>query len=83
VHAQVIEYLTKFATVRMAMTGQRFFDAGRSVVDLLARNAMDTLGVWWLPPLILQVHAAAEPPHCCTDVGHLALHFRLHVWYES
>lgn len=53
--SQVIEYLTKFATVRMAMTGQRFFDAGRSVVDLLARNAMDTLGVWWLPPLILQV----------------------------
>jgi len=52
---QVIEYLTKFATVRMAMTGQRFFDAGRSVVELLARNAMDTLGVWWLPPLILQV----------------------------
>ncbi|KAF5839602.1 plasma-membrane choline transporter-domain-containing protein [Dunaliella salina] len=51
----VIEYLTKFATVRMAMTGQRFFDAGRSVVDLLARNAMDTLGVWWLPPLILQI----------------------------
>jgi hypothetical protein len=39
----------------MAMTGQRFFDAGRSVVELLARNAMDTLGVWWLPPLILQV----------------------------
>ncbi|GIL91164.1 hypothetical protein Vretimale_18798 [Volvox reticuliferus] len=50
----LVEFVTQFATVRAAITGEAFFTAGRSVVALLKRNLMDTFGVWWLPPLILQ-----------------------------
>lgn len=34
----LIDYLTKFATVRMAITGESFLEAGRRATDLLARN---------------------------------------------
>ena len=34
----LVEYLTKFATVRMAITGEAFFDAARRATDLLTRN---------------------------------------------
>ncbi|KAG2453175.1 hypothetical protein HYH02_002499 [Chlamydomonas schloesseri] len=50
----LVEYVTRFATVRAAITGEAFFAAGRNVVALLSRNAMDAFGVWWLPPMILQ-----------------------------
>lgn len=33
----LIEYLTKFATVMAAITGEAFLDAGRRSTDLLAR----------------------------------------------
>jgi hypothetical protein len=32
--------------VRAAISGEAFFAAGRSVVGLLSRNAMDAFGVW-------------------------------------
>mmetsp|Transcript_4149 Transcript_4149/g.6836 ORF Transcript_4149/g.6836 Transcript_4149/m.6836 type:complete len:557 (-) Transcript_4149:830-2500(-) len=50
----VLESITIFATVRMAMTGAAFMDAAHDVVALLKRNFLDAFGVWWLPPLILQ-----------------------------
>lgn len=50
----LLEGITKFATVQMAITGEPFFTAGRRVVALLSRNLMDTAAVWWLPPLVLQ-----------------------------
>lgn len=50
----LIEFLTKFATIRAALSGEAFFDAGRAVTALLARNALDAYGVWWLPPMVLQ-----------------------------
>ena len=34
----LIDYLTKFATVRMAITGEAFLEAARRATDLLARN---------------------------------------------
>lgn len=40
----VIEYITKFATIRAAITGEAFFEAGRSVTDLLMRNALKAYG---------------------------------------
>jgi hypothetical protein len=43
------EFLTKFATVRMSLTGEAFMDAGRAATDLLRRNLMDTVGVSWIP----------------------------------
>lgn len=34
----LIDYLTKFATVRMAITGEAFLESARRATDLLARN---------------------------------------------
>ncbi|CAL5222858.1 g5284 [Coccomyxa viridis] len=53
----LIEYITKFATIRAAITGEAFFEAGRNVTDLLMRNALKAYGVWWFPPLVLQLAA--------------------------
>ncbi|EFJ50294.1 hypothetical protein VOLCADRAFT_103885 [Volvox carteri f. nagariensis] len=41
----LMEFVTRFATVRAAITGEAFFTAGRNVVALLSRNAMDAFGV--------------------------------------
>jgi len=54
---ELLELLTKFATVRAAMTGAAFLDAGRDVVALLRRNAMDTYNVWWYPAMVLRLSA--------------------------
>jgi len=54
----LMEGVTKFTTVQLAITGQPFFAAGRSVVALLSRNLLDTAGVWWFPPLVLQTCSA-------------------------
>lgn len=50
----LIEKITQFATVYMAITGQTFYAASVDAVGLLSRNFLDTVGVWWLPGLILQ-----------------------------
>lgn len=49
----LIDYLTKFATVRMAITGEAFLEAARRATDLLARNFLKvgSLLVW--PGLLL------------------------------
>jgi hypothetical protein len=36
--------VTKFATVRAAITGEAFFEAGRNVTDLLMRNFLKAYG---------------------------------------
>ncbi|GLC69971.1 hypothetical protein PLESTF_000905200 [Pleodorina starrii] len=41
----LVEFVTRFATVRAAITGEAFMDAGRNVVPLLTRNAMGAFGV--------------------------------------
>ena len=62
----LIEYITKFATIRAAITGEAFFEAGRSVTDLLMRNALKAYGALQssLPPgrHALRDGAAAWPP---------------------
>ena len=40
----LIEYITKFATIRAAITGEAFFEAGRNVTDLLMRNFLKAYG---------------------------------------
>ena len=32
-------------------------DAGRGVTDLLVRNFLKAYGVWWVPPLVIQLGA--------------------------
>ena len=38
--------LLPFATMRCALSGEAFWTAGRNVVALLKRNALDAFGVW-------------------------------------
>jgi len=48
-----METFTKFSTIRMALTGESFFDAAKGVRDLLVRNARDAYTVWWFPVFVL------------------------------
>lgn len=50
--------MTKFAVVRLAITGDALMPSCRSTADLLARNLLDAVGVWWFPGMILQVGGA-------------------------
>ncbi len=57
--AEILRLLTRFATVRCAVTGQGFMDAARGVTDLLARNALSSYGVWRFPPMVLGMTSLA------------------------
>lgn len=54
---QIFEAVTRFGVVRAAITGEPFLEACHGIVGLLQRNALDTVGVWFLPGFILQVTA--------------------------
>lgn len=41
----------------MAITGEALLPCCRSTADLLSRNLLDSVGVWWLPGMVLQVTA--------------------------
>lgn len=49
----LVEFLTRFTTVRAAITGEGFIDAAHGSLNLMRRNALDAFGVWWLPPFIV------------------------------
>jgi len=51
----MIEFLTKFSTITSAITGDGLCDAARSTYDLLTRNFLSTLSVWWIPNTVLGV----------------------------
>ncbi|KAG2447685.1 hypothetical protein HYH02_007145 [Chlamydomonas schloesseri] len=55
----LLEQISKFATVQMAMSGLGFWRASAAVVDLLRRNFMDAYNMWWYLPLILHSGGAA------------------------
>ena len=55
--AEVIEQVTKFATIQCAITGDAFCDAGREVTRLLKDNFLPAVRVWWLPEMILNTAA--------------------------
>ena len=40
-----------------ASAGESFLGAGRNVTDLLRRNFLKAYGVWWFPPLVIQMGA--------------------------
>uniref|UniRef100_A0A6U1HQ90 Choline transporter-like protein n=1 Tax=Tetraselmis chuii TaxID=63592 RepID=A0A6U1HQ90_9CHLO len=48
---------TKFSTIRMAITGDSFFDSAKGVMDLLKRNGRDAFTVWWFPAFVLRMFA--------------------------
>ena len=51
--AELLELMTRFATVRIAATGEAFMDGARQVVAILSRNALNTYAVWTFPSTIL------------------------------
>ena len=71
--AALLEAFTRFATVRVAVTGERFMDAARSVVALLTRNALNTYAVWRFPPMVISMTAFALSA-CWTGLITLAFH---------
>jgi hypothetical protein len=50
----LIEFLTKFATIMSSISGAPLLQAGRQVTELLTRNLLKTVGVWWFPPMVVQ-----------------------------
>lgn len=59
----LIDYLTKFATVRMAITGEAFLEAARRATDLLARNFLKVCLTMSLP--FLSLAACCRCWLCC------------------
>ena len=52
--ASLFEYLTKFATVMAAITGDSLLTAGRKVTDLLVRSALEAFATTvWFPSAVL------------------------------
>jgi len=45
--------ITEFATVRMAITGEGFIGAGIAITEMLSRNFLPTIAIWYLPPVVL------------------------------
>jgi len=50
----LIEYISKFATLQAAMTGESFCAAATTVSDLLQRNFLTAYGTYIFPSMILQ-----------------------------
>lgn len=53
----VLEKLTNFSTIRMAMSGEQFMSASKDVCTLLARHGLSTINLWWLPGFVLKTFA--------------------------
>jgi len=52
--SSLLEYLTKFATVGAAITGEGLIPAGKRVTDLLARNFLEAFATTvWFPSMVL------------------------------
>jgi hypothetical protein len=55
--AEIIETVTKFATIQCAISGESLCESGREVTRLLKDNFLSTVRVWWLPEMILNMSA--------------------------
>ena len=68
----LIDYLTKFATVRMAITGEAFLEAARRATDLLARNFLKVCLITLLSCLYVY--------GCCCSQPHVGFGVRQSIW---
>jgi hypothetical protein len=55
--AEIIGFISKFALVYAAISGDAFCDSARKVTTILQNNMLSTFAVWWLPPMILRTTA--------------------------
>jgi hypothetical protein len=46
-------FFTKYTTIRCAMSGERFYDAGIAVYRLVSNNLFSAFGIWLLPARLL------------------------------
>ena len=46
-------FVTKYTTIRCAMSGERFYDAGVAVFRLVSNNLFSAFGIWLLPARLL------------------------------
>jgi hypothetical protein len=51
--SEMVKLMSRFATIRLAATGESFMDAARSVIALMERNMLSTYAVWSFPPMVL------------------------------
>ena len=54
---EIIEALTRFATIQCAISGDDLCTAGREVTRLLNDNFLSAVRVWWLPEMVLGLAA--------------------------
>lgn len=54
-----VEFLTHFATIWASIKGDSFLDSGRKVSEVLARNLLESIRVWWFPPVVLTMTSLA------------------------
>lgn len=54
---EIVKFFTRFATVRLAITGESFYTAAHEAYDMLTRNLMSAYSVWWIPPMVLRMAA--------------------------
>ena len=57
--ASLLEAISKFAVVSMAITGKSFIGSGRSVTAVLRRNLLSSVAVWTFPPIIMTITCLA------------------------
>ena len=55
---ELLQVLTKFATISAAISGAGLLEAGKSATALLRSQALSALGVWYFPPLVLNAYVA-------------------------
>lgn len=61
--------MSKFQRFAPRIAGVPLIDAGRKAVDMLRRNMLNTIGVWWLPPMIVQVGPSKYSRHTPSEVS--------------
>lgn len=54
---ELVKFLTRFATIRLSITGDKFCTAAHDAYDMLTRNLMSAYSVWWIPPMVLRMGA--------------------------
>ncbi|KAL4436975.1 hypothetical protein ABPG75_004114 [Micractinium tetrahymenae] len=73
--ASLVEYLTKYAVIMAAISGEALVPAGRRAVDLLARNCLEaiTTTIWFAPLSIVFTCLTLAAAWGCCNAGLFSL----------
>ena len=53
--AELLAFMTRFATIRISITGEAFMDGASRSADLFKRNLLNSVAVWSFPPMVLHL----------------------------